>query len=54
MRQPPDAGAGGRRLTRTEADGTHQERELADADEVLRVLADDFGVRLPEGTRLPG
>ncbi|WP_326575352.1 arylamine N-acetyltransferase [Actinacidiphila glaucinigra] len=44
----------GRRLTETAADGTRKERELADEDEVLRVLADDFGVRLPEGTRLPG
>ncbi|MEU4097153.1 arylamine N-acetyltransferase [Streptomyces sp. NPDC026673] len=44
----------GRRLTETAADGTREERELADADEVLRVLADEFGVRLPEGTRLPG
>ncbi|WP_431945592.1 hypothetical protein [Actinacidiphila sp. bgisy167] len=40
-------------MTETAADGTRRERELADADEVLRVLADDFGVRLPEGTRLP-
>ncbi|MDX3236320.1 arylamine N-acetyltransferase [Streptomyces sp. ME03-5709C] len=44
----------GRRLTETASDGTRRELDLADADEVLRVLADDFGVRLPEGTRLPG
>ncbi|MFI2298669.1 arylamine N-acetyltransferase [Actinacidiphila glaucinigra] len=43
----------GRHLTQTAADGTREERELGDGDEVLRVLADDFGVRLPEGTRLP-
>lgn len=43
----------GLRVTETAADGTRRERELADADEVLRVLAEDFGIRLPEGTRLP-
>jgi len=43
----------GRRLTETAPDGTLKERDLADADEVLRVLRDDFGIRLPEGTRLP-
>ncbi|MFI8521913.1 arylamine N-acetyltransferase [Streptomyces sp. NPDC085481] len=42
-----------RHLTETAADGTRKERDLADPDEVLRVLADDFGIRLPEGTRLP-
>ncbi|MEU8673720.1 arylamine N-acetyltransferase [Streptomyces sp. NPDC048560] len=40
-------------LVETAADGTVTERRLADSAEVLRVLADDFGVRLPEGTRLP-
>ncbi|MCX4515707.1 arylamine N-acetyltransferase [Streptomyces sp. NBC_01619] len=43
----------GRHLTQTAPDGTRKERELTDEDEVLRVLADSFGVRLPEGTRLP-
>ncbi|MFB7912538.1 hypothetical protein [Streptomyces sp. NPDC056061] len=43
----------GRTLTTTADDGTRTERELADGDEVLRVLARDFGIRLPEGTRLP-
>lgn len=44
----------GRTLVETADDGTVTERELGDAAEVLRVLADDFGVRLPEGTVLPG
>ncbi|WP_405716182.1 MULTISPECIES: arylamine N-acetyltransferase [unclassified Streptomyces] len=43
----------GRTLTVTAQDGTHEERELADGPEVLRVLAADFGIRLPPGTRLP-
>jgi N-hydroxyarylamine O-acetyltransferase len=43
----------GRTLTKTAPDGTRKEREPADGDEVLRVLADDFGIRLPAGTRLP-
>ncbi|MFE7238317.1 arylamine N-acetyltransferase [Streptomyces sp. NPDC057580] len=43
----------GRTLTETTPDGTRKERELTDGDEVLRVLADDFGIRLPDGTRLP-
>ena len=43
----------GRTLIETADDGTVKERELADPAEVLRLLADDFGVRLPEGTRLP-
>ncbi|MFD4225852.1 arylamine N-acetyltransferase [Streptomyces sp. NPDC058545] len=38
----------GRRLVETAPDGTRKERELADGDEVLRVLAADFGIRLPE------
>lgn len=42
-----------RTLTKTAPDGTRKEREPADGDEVLRVLADDFGIRLPAGTRLP-
>ncbi|WP_330246047.1 arylamine N-acetyltransferase [Streptomyces sp. NBC_00562] len=43
----------GRRLVETAPDGTRKERELAGGDEVLRVLSADFGIRLPEGTRLP-
>ncbi|MEU2127147.1 arylamine N-acetyltransferase [Streptomyces sp. NPDC018352] len=43
----------GRTLTVTALDGTREERELADGDEVLRVLAADFGIHLPPGTRLP-
>lgn len=43
----------GRHVTETSPDGTRKERDLTGADEVLRVLADDFGIRLPEGTRLP-
>lgn len=44
----------GRTLVETADDGTVEERELSDSAEVLRVLAEDFGVRLPEGTVLPG
>ncbi|WP_406383575.1 hypothetical protein [Streptomyces sp. NBC_01618] len=33
--------------------GTREERQLTDGDEVLRVLAADFDIRLPRGTRLP-
>ncbi|GGP35552.1 MULTISPECIES: arylamine N-acetyltransferase [Streptomyces] len=40
-------------LVETADDGTVKERTLKDGDEALRVLADDFGIRLPEGTRLP-
>lgn len=40
-------------LVETSDDGTVKERRLKDGDEALRVLADDFGIRLPEGTRLP-
>ncbi|MFJ1803832.1 arylamine N-acetyltransferase [Streptomyces sp. NPDC088180] len=40
-------------LVETADDGTIRERRLKDGDEALRVLADDFGIRLPEGTRLP-
>ena len=43
----------GRTLTETANDGTVKERWLRDSAEVLRVLADDFAVRLPVGTRLP-
>ncbi|MEV1046982.1 arylamine N-acetyltransferase [Streptomyces sp. NPDC049916] len=40
-------------LVETADDGTVTERRLKDGAEALRVLADDFGVHLPEGTRLP-
>ncbi|WP_406093194.1 arylamine N-acetyltransferase [Streptomyces sp. NBC_01013] len=43
----------GRTLVVTAADGTREERELADSAETARVLADTFGIRLPEGARLP-
>ncbi|MFJ8862776.1 arylamine N-acetyltransferase [Streptomyces sp. NPDC102451] len=43
----------GRTLVETADDGTVTERELSDSAEVVRVLAEDFGVRLPEGTVLP-
>jgi N-hydroxyarylamine O-acetyltransferase len=46
-------GLSGRTLTETAPDGTRKEREPAGGDKVLRVLADDFGIRLPDGTRLP-
>ncbi|MFJ3903018.1 arylamine N-acetyltransferase [Streptomyces sp. NPDC090025] len=42
----------GRTLTETAADGTRTERELADADEVLAVLREEFAIRLPDGIRL--
>ncbi|MEV8453897.1 arylamine N-acetyltransferase [Streptomyces sp. NPDC052095] len=44
----------GRTLTVTADDGGHEVRELADGDEVLRVLAAEFGIHLPSDTRLPG
>ncbi|QKV93213.1 arylamine N-acetyltransferase [Streptomyces sp. NA02950] len=40
-------------LTETHPDGTRKRRELADNDEVLRVLAADFGIDLPSDTVLP-
>ncbi|MGW0645304.1 arylamine N-acetyltransferase family protein [Streptomyces badius] len=40
-------------LVETADDGTVEERTLKDGDEALRVLADDFGIRLSAGTRLP-
>ncbi|MFJ7629367.1 arylamine N-acetyltransferase [Streptomyces sp. NPDC097595] len=44
----------GRTLVVTPDDGgARRERKLADADEVTRVLAEDFALRLPEGARLP-
>ncbi|MFD9427763.1 MULTISPECIES: arylamine N-acetyltransferase [unclassified Streptomyces] len=40
-------------LVETADDGTVTERQLPDSAEALRVLRDDFGIRVPEGTRLP-
>ncbi|WP_411082095.1 arylamine N-acetyltransferase family protein [Streptomyces sp. cmx-18-6] len=40
-------------LVETAGDGTIKERLLSGPDEALQVLRDDFGIRLPEGTRLP-
>ncbi|WP_431775481.1 arylamine N-acetyltransferase family protein [Streptomyces cucumeris] len=42
-----------RTLSETHPDGTRKQRELADDDEVLRVLAADFGIDLPSDTVLP-
>ncbi|MEU2025919.1 arylamine N-acetyltransferase [Streptomyces sp. NPDC016469] len=45
----------GRTLVVTPHDGgAPRERELADTAEVVRVLAEDFALHLPEGARLPG
>ncbi|MEV7399314.1 arylamine N-acetyltransferase [Streptomyces sp. NPDC091267] len=43
----------GRTLVVTGNDGSREERELADAAEVERVLADAFAIDLPQGARLP-
>ncbi|WP_329575602.1 arylamine N-acetyltransferase [Kitasatospora sp. NBC_01250] len=43
----------GRRFTDTRADGTVLQRDLADGEEVLRVLAEEFAITLPEGVVLP-
>ncbi|MGE7435119.1 arylamine N-acetyltransferase family protein [Kitasatospora sp. NPDC001175] len=43
----------GRKLVETRTGGEREERELADVDEVLRVLEAEFGIVLPEGTKLP-
>ncbi|MGV9856292.1 arylamine N-acetyltransferase [Streptomyces sp. NPDC003442] len=43
----------GRTLVETHSNGSRKERELAHNDEVLRVLAADFGIELPPGTVLP-
>ncbi|MBU3867726.1 arylamine N-acetyltransferase [Streptomyces sp. 4503] len=43
----------GRTLVETGSDGTRKERQLADNDEVLGVLAADFGIDLPPDTVLP-
>lgn len=42
----------GRVLTQTRSDGSVQERELADEDEVRRLLEGEFGVVAPEGMAL--
>jgi N-hydroxyarylamine O-acetyltransferase len=39
-------------LTRRRNDGWKEAREVADAEELLRVLAEDFGISLPAGTRV--
>ncbi|MEU6013604.1 arylamine N-acetyltransferase [Streptomyces sp. NPDC047515] len=54
-RTTPDAHLSltGRTLTVTAHDGTREERRPATDDEVLHVLAADFGIDLPPGTRLP-
>jgi N-hydroxyarylamine O-acetyltransferase len=39
-------------LTRRRTDGWKEVRELADPDELLRVLEQDFGISLPAGTRV--
>ncbi|MFJ2202034.1 arylamine N-acetyltransferase [Streptomyces violaceusniger] len=44
----------GRTLVETGSDGTRKERQLADGDEVLGVLAADFCIELPPDTVLPG
>ncbi|MFD8823453.1 arylamine N-acetyltransferase [Streptomyces sp. NPDC059605] len=43
----------GRTFATTADDGGREERELADGDEVLRVLATEFDIHLPPDTRLP-
>ncbi|WP_374770032.1 arylamine N-acetyltransferase [Streptomyces sp. NBC_01463] len=55
QRTTPDAHLSltGRTLVVTGADGGREERQLADAAEAERVLADTFAIRLPEGARLP-
>ncbi|MEW1614605.1 MULTISPECIES: arylamine N-acetyltransferase [unclassified Streptomyces] len=40
-------------LIETAGDGTIKERMLSGPAEVLQVLRDDFGIRVPEGTELP-
>ncbi|MGW0732105.1 arylamine N-acetyltransferase family protein [Streptomyces sp. NPDC002851] len=42
------------RLVTTYDDGRREEREVHGNDATLRVLAADFGIELPEGTRLEG
>ncbi|MGC9442409.1 arylamine N-acetyltransferase family protein [Streptomyces sp. WG5] len=44
----------GDRLTETRADGTVTERKLTDEARVRRLLAEDFGIDVPEGLVLPG
>ncbi|MEU2716844.1 arylamine N-acetyltransferase [Streptomyces sp. NPDC007205] len=42
----------GDRLTETRADGTVTERKLTDEAEARRVVAEEFGIAVPEGLRL--
>ena len=44
----------GARLTETRTDGTVTERELADEPEARRVVAEEFGIEVPEGLTLLG
>ncbi len=43
----------GRTLVETGSDGTRKERQLADSDEVLGIVAANFGIELPPDTVLP-
>jgi N-hydroxyarylamine O-acetyltransferase len=42
----------GRLLTETHADGAVKQRELTDETEARRVLDEEFGIAVPDGTRL--
>ena len=44
----------GRVLTETRADGAVRERELTDEDEARRLLEEEFGIVVPDGTALLG
>ncbi|MEV6111506.1 arylamine N-acetyltransferase [Streptomyces sp. NPDC052109] len=44
----------GARLTESRADGTVTERKLTDEDQARRVVAEEFGIVVPEGLRLLG
>jgi N-hydroxyarylamine O-acetyltransferase len=41
-------------LTETRADGAVRERELTDEDEARRLLEEEFGIVVPDGTALLG
>jgi hypothetical protein len=43
-----------RELTRRHADGRNESRTLGSAAEVVAVLAEEFGLRLPPGADFPG
>ncbi|MFH8366177.1 arylamine N-acetyltransferase [Streptomyces sp. NPDC018031] len=43
----------GRTLVETRADGSATERQLAEDEDVVALLARDFGIELPAGTRIP-